>query len=603
MNNIGTDLNGQLDTTVATRVEALLSQMTLAEKIGQMTQVEKNSITPDEVARYGIGSVLSGGGGNPTPNTPAAWAAMVRSFLEAAQTARLGIPLIYGVDAVHGHNNLRGATIFPHNVGLGATRNAQLVTQIGRLTALELLATNVHWNFAPTVAVPQDIRWGRTYEGFGEDTELVSELGVAYLRGLQGERLDAPHSVLASVKHFLADGGTSWGSTRTYDWIDQLWRSDDARWRIDQGDARIDEATLRAVHLPPYVAAMAAGARNIMVSYSSWNGQKMHAHRYLLTDVLKGELGFTGFLVSDWQALIQLSADSYAAVVTAINAGLDMIMVPFDYLRFIHDLTLAVTNGDVSLARINDAVRRILTVKLELGLDERPFGDETLLSLVGSDAHRQVAREAVRRSLVLLKNEGQTLPLARETPVILVAGWAADNIGWQCGGWTIEWMGGDGPITPGTTLLEGVRQSVSAETTVHYQPTGVFDDLENIADVGLVVLSEPPYAEGEGDRDDLSLSPEDNALLERVRPRCRRLVAVLYSGRPLLITEQLPLCDAFVAAWLPGTEGNGVSDMLFGAAPFTARLPYTWPRTMAQVGEGRHTDEHPPLFPFGYGLS
>jgi beta-glucosidase len=595
--------------SIEERVSDLLARMTLAEKIGQMTQVEKNSLTPAEVTNNFIGSVLSGGGGNPIPNTPESWAQMVCSFQQPALQTRLGIPLIYGVDAVHGHNNVKGAVIFPHNIGLGATRDTALVERIGQITATELLATGVHWNFAPTVAVPQDIRWGRTYEGYSENTALVCEMGTAYLRGLQNANgmpnLSHPHTILGSVKHFVGDGATRWGSTPSYDWFDHVWQSDDERWSIDQGNAEIDETTLRAIHLPPYQAAIAAGARNIMVSYSSWHGLKMHAHRYLLTDVLKGELGFTGFLATDWMGVHQLNPIYYTGVVAAVNAGLDMIMVPFDYQGFIFTLAGAVENGDVSIERINDAVRRILRVKFELGLFERPYGDESLLSLVGSEAHRAVAREAVRKSLVLLKNDQQALPLAKDTSLILVAGQAADDIGLQCGGWTIEWQGRAGNITPGTTLLTAIKTTISANTLVRYEATGEFDQADtSLADIGLVILSEPAYAEGEGDRADLNLPATDIALVERVRPRCQNLVIILFSGRPLLITNLLAKCDAFVAAWLPGTEGQGITDALFGDYPFTGKLPYTWPQSMAQIPLitlANGTSQ--PLFPFGYGLA
>ena len=581
-------------------VESLIARMTLAEKIGQMAQVEKNSLTPQDVTDHLLGSVLSGGGGNPPSNDPASWAQMVRQFQEAALRTRLAIPLLYGVDAVHGHNNLRGSTIFPHNIGLGATADPDLVTRIAQVTARELLATNVHWNFAPAVSVPQDIRWGRTYEGFSEDPALVAQLGAAYVRGLHGTgTTQCP--VLASVKHFVGDGGTSWGSTQRYAWIPEIWQSKDAtRWQLDQGDTRVDEATLRTLHLSPYIATIAAGARNIMVSYNSWNGVKLHRHRYLLTDVLKGELGFDGFLVSDWMAFMQLDPDPMQALALAINAGLDMVMIPFDYRAFITQVTHAVETGLVPMARIDDAVRRILRVKWELGLFTQPFGDETLLATVGSAVHRQVAREAVRKSLVLLKNEGRALPLASTIPHILVAGGAADDLGVQCGGWTIEWQGGHGPITTGTTLLAALRQEVPSSTLIDYQPEGQF--AEGVyAPAALLVLGEAPYAEGEGDRADMSLSADDIALVERVRRHCERLVVLLYTGRPLLINPILPLCDALVAAWLPGTEGAGVVDLLFGVAPFTGTLPYTWPRDINQIP--RLQAEQNPLFPRGYGLA
>jgi beta-glucosidase len=592
MMNEATQMYQDAQAPTAVRVRDLLARMTLPEKIGQMTQVENRSIAPAEVRQYLIGSVLSGGGGSPEPNMPENWATMVRAYQEAALQTRLRIPLLYGADAVHGHNNVRGAVIFPHNIGLGAARDLSLAERIGRITAAEALATGIHWAFAPAVSVPQDIRWGRTYEGFSEDTDLVSRLGVAQLKGLQNEHgvpdLGHRRTVLGSVKHFVGDGGTTWGSNTTND------------WSIDQGVAEVDEATLRAVHLPPYIATIKAGARNIMVSLSSWGGLRMHANRYLLTDVLKNELGFGGFLVSDWQAVDYIDADYATAVATSINAGVDMVMVPYDGRRFIDHLTRAVERGHVPMARIDDAVRRTLTAKFELGLFERPFGDASLLTSVGSEAHRAVAREAARRSLVLLKNEGGILPLPRDIPRLLIAGRAADDVGLQCGGWTIAWQGQAGNVTPGTTLLTGIRAAVSENTAVRYDPSGEFDGVEAPAEAGIVVLHEEPYAEGVGDRADLTLPAADVALLERVRPRCQKLVVILISGRPLIVTEHLPSWDAFVAAWLPGTEGDGVAQVLFGDYSFAGKLSYTWPRSMEQIS-GRRGDGA--LFPFGYGLA
>jgi beta-glucosidase len=592
---------------VSEQAAALLGQMTLAEKIGQMTQVEKNSIDPRGVKESDIGSVLSGGGGNPQPNNPENWRRMVRGFQEAALETRLAIPLIYGVDAVHGHNNVIGATIFPHNIGLGAARDEELVAEIGRITATEVAATGVPWTFAPAVSVPQDLRWGRTFEGYSQNTELVSRLGPALVRGLQNAGgaggLRHPQSVLASVKHFAGDGGTQWGTGTKAEWIESaIWEVDGQPFIIDQGETVGDEAALRAIHLTPYVAAIAAGALNIMVSFSSWGGLKMHAHRYLLTEVLKGELNFAGFLISDWMGISQLSPDYYECVVTSINAGLDMIMVPYEYRLFIDTLTTAVEAGDVPLARINDAVRRILRVKIELGLFEHPFAAEDTLDLVGSAAHRAVAREAVAKSAVLLKNDAQTLPLDKNIPHLLLAGQGAHDIGLQCGGWTIEWMGELGAITPGTTILEGIQEIVGADTIITYEPEGKFERQVK-ADAAIVVLSETPYAEGVGDRADLALPPEDLALLARVRPLCRRLVVILLSGRPLIVTSQIHEWDAFVAAWLPGTEGQGLSDVLFGDRPFQGKLPCPWPRSMAQIPlSALAKSAEGPLFDFGFGL-
>ncbi|MCA9994317.1 MAG: glycoside hydrolase family 3 C-terminal domain-containing protein [Anaerolineales bacterium] len=588
--------------TNTAQIDALLEQMTLGEKIGQMTQPEKNSIPAEDVTTYAIGSVLSGGGGNPKPNTVENWAAMVATFQEAALQSRLGIPLIYGVDAVHGHNNVHGAVIFPHNIGLGATRDADLVERIAQVTAKEVLATNVHWDFAPAVSVPQDIRWGRTYEGYSENSDLVTALGAACVRGLQQDDLSHPQAVLASVKHFVGDGGARWGTTRQYEWLPHMWQAPDERWSIDQGTTAVNEHTLRTLHLAPYYAAIEAGALNIMVSYTSWGGFKMHGHHYLLTEVLKEEMGFEGFLVSDWMAISQLSEDYYTCVVESINAGLDMVMVPFDYKLFIRTLTRAVENGDVAEERIDDAVRRILRAKFALNLFERPFPSTTFLPDFGSAAHRAVAREAVQKSAVLLKNDGNTLPISPDTHRILVAGAGAEDIGMQCGGWSIEWQGGRGTITPGATVLDGIKALVGPETAVAYNPTATFAAGAK-AEVGIVVVGEPPYTEGEGDRADLSLSADDVALLAKMRPLVDKLVVVMLSGRPLIITDQLDQWDALVAAWLPGSEGDGIADLLFGKAPFTGRLSYTWPRHMGQIPRSAITEDEEPLFAFGFGLT
>ena len=579
------------------RVEDLLARMSLAEKIGQMTLIEKNSLGEGDVAEYYLGGVLSGGGGSPRDNTPEGWLEMVRAFQEEALTTPLAIPIIYGVDAVHGHNNVPGAVIFPHNVGLGATRNADLVSQIARVTAVEVAATGIFWNYAPTVAVPQDIRWGRIYEGFAEQTDLVSELGAAYVAGLQGDDLTAETAVLATPKHFVGDGGTTWGSSTTY--------------QIDQGVTEVDEETLRAIHLPPYQAAIDAGARSIMISFSSWGGQKMHANTYLINDVLKDELGFTGFVVSDWGGVDQVDSNYDEAVVASINAGIDMNMVPYDAERFINSLTAAVESGAVSQERIDDAVRRILTVKFELGLFERGLPDESLLEQVGSDEHRALARDAVRQSLVLLQNEDGALPLDKEAPVIFVAGEAADDIGMQLGGWSISWQGMPGDTTEGTTILEAIEEVAAGE--VHFNRFGryerIVDDAGNpiVADVGIIVLAERPYAEGEGDRADLALSQPEIDLVARVRDQSEKVVVILMSGRPLLIESVLANSDAFVAAWLPGTEAQGIADALFGDYEFTGRLPYTWPRTMEQVTADKSalpdSGCEAPLFPYGYGLT
>ena len=592
-------MSGATTDTTRSRAYALdlMARMTLAEKAAQLTQAEKNSITPDEVAELGIGSALSGSGGNPEPNTPSAWKAMVDEYLDAATRSRLGIPLLYGTDAVHGHGNVHGATIFPHNIGLGATGDPELVEAVYRATAIETAATGARWAFAPTLAVALDPRWGRTYESFGDDPELVSDFGKAAVRGLHGDGLDRSGSCMSSLKHYLGDGGTLWGSITCgeMEWID-WWDGWGPGWRIDQGDTVVDEETLRAVHLRPYLDGLAAGSLTVMASYNSWNGEKLHGHRYLLTDVLKDELGFGGIVISDWLGIDQLDADPYRCVVKALSAGIDMVMVPFEFRRFIDNVIRAVETGDLPLERVDDAVSRILTVKHAMGLfDERPPPPPPI-DTVGCDAHRRLARRAVAASAVRLSDRDDVLPL--EPATVLVAGEGADDIGLQCGGWTIEWQGGRGPITAGTTILDGLRQSEHGLDIVH-EPSGRFAETTH-APYGVVVVAEPPYSEGSGDRADLTLPVEDRELVERVRRHVDRLVLVLVTGRPLVLDSVIDHCDAVVAAWLPGSEGDGIADVLTGAAPFTGRLPRRWhePERVGRSSDFRKQ----PLWDRGHGM-
>ncbi|MBI1281450.1 MAG: beta-glucosidase [Anaerolineaceae bacterium] len=581
---------------VEERVDDLLQRMTLAEKIGQMTQVEKNSIKLTDIDGLFIGSLLSGGGGYPSKNNAEAWAKMTDTFQEQALKTRLAIPLIYGADGVHGHNNLRGAVIFPHHIGMGATRNPELVQKACAVTAQEMAATGVFWDFGPVVAVPQDIRWGRTYEAYSENTDLVSELGAACVKGLQGDKLE----VLATAKHYIGDGGTGWGTSTTDTYM------------LDQGVTQGDEANLRAKFLPPYKAAIDAGAMSVMVSFSSFGGMKMSAQKYLTTDVLKGELGFKGFVVSDWKAIDQISGDYYKDVVTSFNAGMDMNMVPYDYINFITTITKAVEAGDIPMERIDDAVRRILRVKLMMGLFEHPLSNQADLASVGSDEHRAVARQAVSESLVLLKNDNDVLPLKKDIPRIYVAGSAGNDIGIQSGGWTIEWQGSAGAITQGTTLFDAIKNMVGSSTEIKFDRFGRFrndkDASGNLlrAEVGIVVVGEQPYAEGKGDAVDLSLTEADQNAIKNVRERVDKLIVIVISGRPMILGEALDQADAVVAAWLPGTEGEGVADNLFGDHPFTGKLPYTWPRSMDQLpfdfSKLPTEGDAAPLFPFGYGL-
>ena len=542
------------------QVDALLAQMTLDEKIGQMVQVDSDALKDQaDVRKYFLGSVLSGGSSDPAAgNTAQDWLAMVTGFENYALQTRLKIPLLYGIDAVHGHNNIDGATILPHHIGLGATRDPKLVQRAERVTAEEVAGTGIRWAFAPCITVPQNARWGRTYEGYSDNPALVSELGAASVRGLQGRQLSAdPTSELACAKHFIGDGGTTNG--------------------IDQGNTICDEATLRRLYLPPYVAAIHAGVGSIMVSYSSWNGVKMHGNKYLLTDVLKTELGFRGFLVSDWAAIDQLSPDYKHDIEQSINAGLDMIMIPNgpgkknNYVEFIADLKGLVGEGTVPVARIDDAVRRILRIKFQMGLFAGTPTDPALTAAVGSPAHRDVARECVRESLVLLKNDRHLLPLSKHLKHLVVVGAGADDIGMQCGGWTVDWQGRRGLVTHGgTTLLAAIRQSVSPETEVTFSPAG--GDLKN-ADAIIAVVGESPYAEMKGDRSDLNMSAEDLALIARAKASGAPVVTLVFSGRPLVWNQALADSAAFVAAWLPGTEGLGITDVLFGDYKFTGQMP------------------------------
>jgi len=568
---------------VATRVNDLLSRMTLDEKLGQMTQAERGSVTNAQITQFRLGSLLSGGGSAPSPNNATSWANMYDSFQNAALATPLGIPLIYGADAVHGHNNVVGATIFPHNIGLGATRDPALVQNIGRAVAEEVSGTGVDWDFAPCLCVARNDRWGRTYESFGETPDLPTQMATI-VTGLQGSSLGGPASVLATAKHYVGDGGTTNGT--------------------DQGNTQLTEAELRAIHLPPFQEAVRRNVGSVMISYSSWNGAKLHGHQYLISTVLKGELGFSGFVVSDWNGIDQIDgAPGFTAteVRTAINAGIDMVMVPTAWQNFINLLRAEVQANRVTMARIDDANRRILTKKIELGLFERPLTDRAYTPTVGNAAHRALARQAVGKSQVLLKNAGNVLPLATANNRIFVAGKSADNIGYQSGGWTISWQGGSGATTPGTTILQGIRNTVAPTTTVTFNATGA--GINNTYRAAIAVVGETPYAEGQGDRPSgMGLDTTDLNTISTLRAAGVPVVVVLVSGRPLDIGSQLPNWNALVAAWLPGTEGQGVADVLFGAVQPTGKLPMTW---MSSAGQQpiNNGDGKVPLFAYGFGLS
>jgi len=576
-------------TDIEAKVNALLKKMTLDEKIGQMTQVDYEAIKayPNDIIKYSIGSILWGGNSEILDLSPKGWADCYDSLQRLSEKTRLRIPILFGIDAVHGHNNVNGAVIFPHNIALGATRNPVIVEQVAAITAREMKGTGIHWTFAPCVAVARNERWGRTYESFGEDPALIKLLTPAFVKGLQNSSLADNNSVLACAKHYVGDGGTTNGR--------------------DQGNTEVDEATLRSIHLPGYLEAINAGVKSIMASYNSWNGNKMHGNRYLITDVLKGELKFNGFVVSDWSGIDQLSPNYKYAVEQSINAGLDMVMITAgpggrnNYEFFIKTLKELVKEKTVSMARIDDAVRRILRVKFEMGLFEQKYANRNLLAEIGSAAHRQIGREAVRQSLVLLKNEKNVLPLSKTMKSLVVAGKGADDIGMQCGGWTIDWQGRRGNfLNGGTTILQAVKNTVSKETNVKYSPDGSTADS---GDVAIVVIGEEPYAEMHGDREDLSLAKEDVALVEQLTAKGVTVVVVLISGRPMIINSTLEKSAAFVAAWLPGTEGQGVADVLFGDYAPTGKLPHSWPRSMKQIPINVGDETYDPLFPYGFGLT
>ena len=568
----------------------LVRTMTLAEKIGQMTQADHEYIKDSsDVERYFLGSILNGGNSDPKAgNSLQAWRDMVDGYQSHAARTRLHIPLIYGIDAVHGNNNVIGAVVFPHNVGLGATRDAALVQRIGAVTAEETRAVGANWAFAPCICAPQDIRWGRTYEGFSEDPAIAAVLGAAAVRGLQGSNPRDPLRVAATAKHFAGDGGTSLGSG-----IGKL---------LDQGDTRVDSVTLRQLHVRQYRDAVAAGVATIMPSYNLWNGVRVSGDRHLLTDVLKGELGFKGFLISDYRAVDQVHPDYKAAISISINAGMDMVMVPDRYPEFIARLTELVNEGRVPMSRIDDAVTRILRVKFAMGLMAPKYdsrADRALEQRFGSTEHRAVARQAVRESVVLLKNERGALPLAKTAKRIHVAGKSADDIGVQSGGWTIFWQGKAGDITTGgTTILSAVRQGAGRGTQVTYSADGTG---AAGADAVVVVVGEQPYAEMQGDRTDLALDDADRAAVANARASGIPVTVVVISGRPVILGSVLDDAAAVVAAWLPGTEGAGVADVLFGDYKPTGKLSYAWPRSMQQVP--RKTAARDVLFQFGFGLT
>eukprot|EP00271_Cylindrocystis_brebissonii_P012854 TRINITY_DN32369_c0_g1_i1.p1 TRINITY_DN32369_c0_g1~~TRINITY_DN32369_c0_g1_i1.p1 ORF type:complete len:702 (+),score=85.86 TRINITY_DN32369_c0_g1_i1:288-2393(+) len=580
-----------------------VEDLTLEEKIGQMVQVDKNALVNDsDITDYFLGSVLSGGGGRPFwGNQPTDWADMVDHYQAQAAKTRLAIPMVYGVDAVHGHNNVFGTTIFPHHVGLGATRNPELVQEVAAAVAREVAATGIRWAFSPAVSVCRDPRWGRCYESFSEDTLVVQKM-TSEITGWQMKPTDTtdpaykiPGDILvaACAKHFVGDGGTLGGQ--------------------DQGNTVVDEHDLRKIHLPPYYDAIERNVQSIMVSYSSINNQKMHGNHYLVSEVLKGEMAYDGLIVSDWEAIQQLPGTWKDQVRSSINAGLDMIMVPAQYKEFIATLKEEVLAGRVAMSRINDAVRRILKFKENLGLFEDACAPRDLMKTIGSARHRDVGRRAVQESLVLLKNKVRSGPNAglsvfplpvKASTRVLVAGSHADDIGFQCGGWTIEWQGDSGNITTGTTILDGIKNKLHnvLGTTVTYKEMPEGDEE---ADYAIIVVGEAPYAEGMGDNQALNLDASAHAAISNV---CNRMVCVVIviSGRPLSVANIIPKTDAFISAWLPGTEaGTGIAEVLFGDADFSGRSSFTWFENTMDLPVASASAENAkiPLFPHGHGLN
>ncbi|CAL9000523.1 unnamed protein product [Prunus brigantina] len=599
------------------RIRDLMKRMTLEEKIGQMVQIERSVATPDAMTKYFIGSVLSGGGSVPAPKASAeAWVNLVNGIQKGSLSTRLGIPMIYGIDAVHGNNNVYNATIFPHNVGLGATRqldlllmldfmyfrDPKLVKKIGEATALEVRATGIPYVFAPCIAVCRDPRWGRCYESYSEDHKIVQAM-TELIPGLQGDmppsaQKGAPFvstakgKVAACAKHYVGDGGTTKG--------------------INENNTVVDLNGLLSIHMPAYFDSILKGVATVMVSYSSWNGQKMHANQELVTGFLKNKLRFRGFVISDWEGIDRLTSPPKAnysySVQAGVSAGIDMIMVPYNFTEFIDDLTYQVKNNIIPMSRIDDAVKRILRVKFVMGLFEEPLADLSLVNELGKKEHRELAREAVRKSLVLLKNgksaDKPSLPLPKKAGKILVAGSHADNLGNQCGGWTITWQGlGGNDLTVGTTILNAVKSAVDPTTQVVYNENPDANFVKsNKFDYAVVVVGEPPYAETFGDSLNLTISEPGPSTIANVCGAVKCVVVVI-SGRPVVIQPYLAKVDALVAAWLPGTEGQGVTDVLFGDYGFTGKLARTWFKTVDQLPMNVGDQHYDPLFPFGFGLT
>ena len=570
------------------KASALVAMMTADEKMAQLHQVERANTSAADITTYGVGSVYSQGGSGPSTNSAAAWADMIDGFRKASFASRLKIPVIYGLDIVHGVGPVYGSTVFPHNIGLGATRDPSLVEQVGSTIADEAAGVGADFPFAPVVAVARDERWGRTYEAFGETTELASMMGVAYTNGFQ--KRSGPFTVLANAKHYLGDGGTANG--------------------VNAGNTTGDETALRALHLAPYQALVNAGVGSIMASYSSWQGTRMHANGTMINGVLKGDLGFGGFVGSDYNGCTQ----NGVTLGSCFNAGVDMVMTFGPTASSFLSMVRGLVPATVPQSRIDDAARRILVVKCEMGLLDgaQRLVDRALTAKVGSAEHRAVARRAVAASMVVLKNDGAVLPLSKDVPGVSLGGKTADNISNQCGGWTVTWQGKTGAVTPGTSVRQAL-ETVLTPGRVSYALDG---SAKGSATVGIAVIGETPYSEGCGDiptpvggtscvsrPTSLSLDSADVQVVQKMKTAGLKTVVVLVVGRPMIIDAILPIADAIVVAWLPGTEAAGVTDVLFGDVHPTGKLPHSWPRTQAQIPINQGDATYDPLFPYSFGLT
>jgi beta-glucosidase len=571
--------------TIEERISEMMAKMTLDEKIGQMVMVGMQYLqSPEDIEKYGIGSVVASVGFYPKPglNSAQDWADFNDTLQSYAMRTRLKIPLLSAIDAVHGNALVFGSVVLPHNIGMGCSGNEELIRQAAKLTAEEMRAAGFTWNLAPCAAVARDERWGRTYESYSEVPELTAKCVAAAVKGYQGDALGET-GVLACAKHFVGDGATLNG--------------------INEGDIEIDGKALRAIHFPPYIAAIEAGVGSVMLSYSRFNGEKIHGQRYLIQSVLKGELKFSGIVVSDWGGIYEIAADTVDCIERAVSAGIDVIMLPANYKEFIKILRTLVRQQKISPNRIDDAVRRVLRAKFALGLFEKPYAKRELLAKVGSEEHRRQARRMVQATGVLLKNDDKLLPLAKNLPRIHLAGKSANSLANQCGGWTVDFNDftrAPDSISFGMTFHKALRQTVGVGTTISYSPDGIG---ATGASVGIVVIGETPYTEIDGDRPYPVIAEEDLIPIRNIAAAKVPVVVVLMTGRPLVLGEALTKSSAFLVAWLPGTEVQGIVDLLFGDAKPSAKLSHSFPQSIEQipinVGEGSAQ----PLFKVGAGLS